>query len=130
MQVIAAGTTLNTSRLQAENQIFTLATTRINLETQLLALQATQTSSDMARITALQTLVTQMQSMPLGSLIAGLTAGTLGGPLQTLFNAAPGSKLGGQTPTVPGANALDTLAAAAYGDRGSLGYGNFRGANL
>jgi hypothetical protein len=127
-------------QVQAEQQIFNLAQTRIGLENQLTATQNAQVNLDMQRISALQSLVDQINSSnfgvgALGALLNSLlTVSTVGGPtnqtvlnaLQTLFGIGSGN-----TPTTgAGVDILEVLASMSYQNRAQLGFGAYTGTNI
>jgi hypothetical protein len=138
-------------KVSAESQVFQLATTRIGLEMQLLSLQGAQTSYQMAQISAMQALVdtlsagnynfTTLQAL-LNALGFTTAAGTApinttgysgGGGLPPGYSLPPGNLPpvnSGITVGSASADSLTNLFAQAYADRASIGYGNYRGAQL
>jgi hypothetical protein len=105
-------------KVAAEQQIFGLATTRIGLESQLLILQEAQAGQQISVIQATMELLQQMQ------------AGNFSyGPIAAILAAVPSAS----NPAVGVANGtqfLEALWSSAYGNRGSMGYSQYSGANL
>lgn len=98
-------------KVDQEKQIFNLATTRIGLESQLLELQKTQTLRDIARITALQNLISALGS-------GGIT--NLSELLQQLGLApAPSANNGGGG----GGENIESLLLKLAQERGAVGEG-------
>lgn len=105
-------------KVEAEGKVFDLATTRIGLETQLLVLQNNQTRLSVEQITALRSLVQQLQS---GDFSSGAFGALLG--LSQGVNSPFGSN---QSIT----EVFETLVAKAFESRAAFGYANYRGQNI
>lgn len=123
-------------KVTAEQQIFNLATTKAGLEQQTLILQEQGINLDMARISAMQTLLTTLQST--GFSITDLTGVSSSDPnalmnmlLQLLITQLTNTgALSGYTAPNGQNSLLDSLVASTYASRAQYGYGGFRSTNL
>jgi len=112
-------------KVNIETSLYNLAMTSMGLEAQLLALQEGQASQSLAAISALQTLINALQNgsynfSSISSILAALG-------YSSNITSASTSTVANSTAST---SAMDSLVAAAYQSRATLGYASYRGSNL
>jgi len=113
-----------------ETSLYNLAMTSMGLEAQLLALQEGQASQSLAAISALQTLINTLQSgsYNFGSISAILSS--LGYSSVSITSGTVSTVSSSSGSSAASTSAMDSLVAAAYQSRATLGYASYRGGNL
>lgn len=117
-------------KVQAEQQIFDLATTKQGLEQQTLILQEQGINLDMARISAMQTLLATLQSSNYSiTNLAGVDTSNPNALMNMLLQLLI-SQLGISGSAASSSNTLDSLLSGTYSSRAQYGYASFRSNNL